>query len=48
MLENVVGFLMSRNGRDFEAALLALNELAYIADALILTGTFQPQRGERQ
>ncbi|MFA7236588.1 MAG: DNA (cytosine-5-)-methyltransferase [Phycisphaeraceae bacterium] len=36
MLENVVGFLMSRDGQDFETALLALNELGYAVDAIIL------------
>ena len=36
MLENVVGFLMSDGGRDFEQALLALNELGYTVDAIIL------------
>lgn len=36
MLENVVGFLMSHGGRDFELALLALNELGYAVDAFIL------------
>jgi len=36
LLENVVGFLMSQGGRDFEQALLALNELGYSVDALIL------------
>ncbi len=36
MLENVVGFLMSHGGRDFEQALLALNELGYTVDAIIL------------
>ena len=36
MLENVVGFLMSYGGRDFEKALLAINELGYTVDALIL------------
>jgi DNA (cytosine-5)-methyltransferase 1 len=36
LLENVVGFLMSHGGRDFEQALLALNELGYSVDALIL------------
>jgi DNA (cytosine-5)-methyltransferase 1 len=36
MLENVVGFLMSHGGRDFEKALLALNELGYAVDAIIL------------
>lgn len=36
MLENVVGFLMSHEGRDFEQALLALNEVGYVVDAFIL------------
>jgi DNA (cytosine-5)-methyltransferase 1 len=36
MLENVLGFLMSHAGRDFEEALLALNELGYTVDAIIL------------
>ncbi len=36
MLENVVGFLMSHGGRDFEQALLALNECGYTVNALIL------------
>jgi DNA (cytosine-5)-methyltransferase 1 len=36
LLENVVGFLMSHGGRDFEQALLALNDLGYSVDALIL------------
>ncbi len=36
MLENVVGFLMSHGGRDFEKALRALNELGYAVDAIIL------------
>ncbi len=36
MLENVVGFLLSRDGRDFEQAMLALNELGYAVDAFIL------------
>ncbi len=36
MLENVVGFLMSHGGKDLEQALLALNELGYTVDALIL------------
>ena len=39
MLENVVGFLMSHGGRDFEKALLALNELGYAVDAVILNAT---------
>jgi DNA (cytosine-5)-methyltransferase 1 len=36
MLENVVGFLQSHGGKDFETALLALNELGYTVDAFIL------------
>lgn len=36
LLENVLGFLMSRGGQDLEQALLALNELGYSVDALIL------------
>jgi len=36
MLENVIGFLMSHGGRDFEQALLALNEFRYTVDAIIL------------
>ena len=36
MLENVVGFLQSHGGKDFERALLALSELGYSVDAFIL------------
>ncbi len=36
LLENVLGFLMSHDGRDFETALQALNELDYSVDAFIL------------
>ncbi|MGD0461368.1 MAG: DNA (cytosine-5-)-methyltransferase [Tepidisphaeraceae bacterium] len=36
MLENVVGFLQSHGGKDFERALLALNDLGYSVDAFIL------------
>jgi DNA (cytosine-5)-methyltransferase 1 len=36
LLENVVGFLMSHGGRDFEHALLALNQLGYSVDSFIL------------
>jgi DNA (cytosine-5)-methyltransferase 1 len=36
LLENVVGFLMSHGGKDFEQALVALNELGYAVDAFIL------------
>lgn len=48
MLENVVGFLMSDDGRDFEAALLALCELGYSVDALIINASsFVPQSRAR-
>lgn len=36
MLENVLGFLQSQGGKDFETALLALNGLGYSVDAFIL------------
>jgi DNA (cytosine-5)-methyltransferase 1 len=36
LIENVVGFLQSHRGKDFEAALLALNDLNYAVDAFIL------------
>ncbi|MGD0769403.1 MAG: DNA (cytosine-5-)-methyltransferase [Tepidisphaeraceae bacterium] len=36
MLENVLGFLQSHGGGDFETALLALNDLGYTVDAFIL------------
>ncbi len=36
MLENVVGFLQSGGGQDFETALLALNQVGYTVDAFIL------------
>lgn len=36
MLENVVGFLQSHRGKDFETALLALNDVGYAVDAFIL------------
>jgi DNA (cytosine-5)-methyltransferase 1 len=48
LLENVVGFLMSHGGRDFEAAMLALNELGYCVDGLILNAAnFTPQSRAR-
>ncbi|MEN6449188.1 MAG: DNA (cytosine-5-)-methyltransferase [Thermoguttaceae bacterium] len=48
MLENVVGFLMSHGGRDFEQALLALNELGYAVDAMILNAVhWAPQSRAR-
>ena len=36
LIENVLGFLMSQGGCDFEKALLALNEVGYVVDAFIL------------
>jgi DNA (cytosine-5)-methyltransferase 1 len=36
MLENVLGFLQSNRGKDFETALLALNDVGYAVDAFIL------------
>jgi len=36
LLENVVGFLTSHGGKDFEQAMLALNKLGYTVDAFIL------------
>lgn len=48
MLENVVGFLNANEGRDFEQALLALNDLGYCVDAFILDAlNFVPQSRER-
>lgn len=48
LLENVVGFLMSKDGRDFEAALIALNKLGYACDAFILNASsFVPQSRAR-
>lgn len=45
LLENVMGFLLSRGGKDFEQALLALNELGYAVDAFILNAVrWVPQR----
>ncbi|MCE5279004.1 MAG: DNA (cytosine-5-)-methyltransferase [Planctomycetaceae bacterium] len=44
LLENVPGFLMSHGGRDFESALLAMNELGYAVDAFFLDAAcFVPQ-----
>jgi DNA (cytosine-5)-methyltransferase 1 len=48
LLENVVGFLQSRGGKDFETALLALNELGYLVDAFILNAVhWTPQSRAR-
>jgi DNA (cytosine-5)-methyltransferase 1 len=48
MLENVVGFLNSNKGHDFEQALRALNRLGYRVDTFILDAAdFVPQSRER-
>lgn len=48
LLENVPGFLSSHGGRDFEAALLALNRLGYVVDALVVDAErFVPQSRKR-
>lgn len=48
LLENVVGFLMSHKGRDFEQAMLALNDLGYTTDAVILNAAhWTPQSRAR-
>jgi DNA (cytosine-5)-methyltransferase 1 len=48
LLENVTGFLTSSDGKDFEDALNALNELGYDADAFILdAASFVPQSRQR-
>ncbi len=48
LLENVVGFLMAHGGRDFETALVALNELGYSCDAFVLdAASFVPQSRAR-
>jgi DNA (cytosine-5)-methyltransferase 1 len=48
LLENVIGFLNSHGGRDFETAMLALNELGYACDALVLNASsFTPQSRAR-
>lgn len=48
LLENVTGFLTSRDGQDFRDALLALSRLGYAVDALILDAAwFVPQSRQR-
>lgn len=48
MLENVAGFLTSHDGNDFRDACLALNELGYAVDALIIDAAlFVPQSRQR-
>lgn len=48
LLENVVGFLTSHDGNDFRSACLALNDLGYAVDALIIDAAlFVPQSRQR-
>jgi DNA (cytosine-5)-methyltransferase 1 len=48
LLENVTGFLSSHEGRDFEEALLALNDLGYAVDAVTIDAVhFVPQSRQR-
>lgn len=44
LLENVTGFMTSHDGRDFQAALLALNQLGYAVDPIMIDASrFVPQ-----
>ena len=48
LIENVPGFLSSHEGRDFEDAMLALNDLGYAVDPFILdAASFVPQSRQR-
>lgn len=48
LLENVTGFLTSHGGRDFEDAMLALNNLGYVVDPFIIDAAwFVPQSRQR-
>ena len=48
LLENVVGFLTSRGGRDFESAMLELNDLDYSVDVMIVNAShFRPHSRAR-
>jgi len=48
LLENVIGFLTSHEGKDLETALVALNELGYCCDAFALNAaSFAPQSRAR-
>jgi DNA (cytosine-5)-methyltransferase 1 len=48
LLENVLGFLLSRGGRDLQEALLALNDLGYMVDTFTLDALhFVPQSRPR-
>lgn len=44
LIENVAGFLTSKDGNDFAGALKALNELGYLVDAVVIDAAhFVPQ-----
>lgn len=48
LLENVVGFLTSHDGADFECAMMALNKLGYYVDPFVLDAKwFVPQSRPR-
>lgn len=48
LLENVVGFLTSRDGKDLEFVAMELNRLGYLVDALIVDAErFVPQSRQR-
>ncbi|MDH4185887.1 MAG: DNA cytosine methyltransferase [Nitrospira sp.] len=48
LIENVPGFLTSRCGRDFEDAMVALNDLGYSVDPFIIdAASFVPQSRQR-
>jgi DNA (cytosine-5)-methyltransferase 1 len=48
LIENVTGFLTSHGGRDFEDAMLALNDLGYAVDPFILDAAWWlPQSRQR-
>ena len=48
LLENVTGFLTSQQGKDFQTALLALNDLGYAVDTFIIDAArFVPQSRQR-
>ena len=48
LLENVPGFLLSKQGQDLESALLALNQLGYAVDLMIVDAArFTPQSRAR-
>ena len=48
LIENVVGFLTSHDGRDLEDAMLALNDLGYSVDPFIIDASwFVPQSRQR-